>query len=95
MCGLCGDLTPAEHWSDRGDGPSGVRHRHERLRAIRLLINGTGLTVSDWKGAGYVLGNGRGRSAVVRDLGELWKEAERMLGRPVDPLGAGVEDSSG
>ncbi len=49
-------------------------------------MEGTGLTVREWQGRGYLIGNGRGRVAVVRDLGELWAEAERMLGRPVDPL---------
>ncbi|MDP9394298.1 MAG: hypothetical protein M3Q27_08630 [Actinomycetota bacterium] len=63
-----------------------MRHRQERLRAVRLLLTGSGLTVSDWQGRGYLLGNGRGRVAVVRDLGQLWATAEGMLGRPVDPL---------
>jgi hypothetical protein len=86
MCGLCGDLTPQEHWSDRGPGSGGARHRQERLRAVRTLLRDTGLTVAEWRGRGYQLGNGRGRTALVRDLGSLWAEAEKMLGRPVDPL---------
>ncbi|SDO22864.1 hypothetical protein [Geodermatophilus sp. DSM 45219] len=89
MCGLCGDLSPQDHWSDRGPGAGTARHRHERLQAVRTLLVGTGLTVSEWRGRGYQLANGRGRTVLVRDLGSLWGEAERMRGRPVDPLETG------
>lgn len=92
MCGLCGDLTSQEHWSDRGAGAAGRRHQLDRLRAVRALLTGTGLTVAEWPGRGYQLGNGRGRTVLVRDLGALWAEAERMRGgRPVDPLEAGAD----
>ncbi len=87
MCGLCGDLTPEEHWSDRGVPERRRRERLARLRAVRALLAGTGLTVTEWQRRGYQLGNGRGRTVLVRDLGALWKEAARMRGgRPVDPL---------
>ena len=87
MCGLCGDLTPEEHWSDRGATGRGPRERLARLRAVRALLAGTGLTVTEWQGRGYQLGNGRGRTVLVRDLGALWEEAARMRGgRPVDPI---------
>lgn len=87
MCGLCGDLTPEQHWSDRGAVERGRRERLARLAAVRRLLVGTGLTVNEWQGRGYQLGNGRGRTVLVRDLGSLWEEAARMRGgRPVDPL---------
>ena len=87
---MCGDLTPQEHWTDRGPQWQGRRHRLERLRAVRRLLAGTGLTVTEWQGRGYQLGNGRGRTVLVRDLGALWVEAARMRGgRPVDPLDGG------
>jgi hypothetical protein len=87
MCGLCGDLTLQEHWSDRGAGARGRRHHLDRIRAVRALLEGSGLTVADWQGRGYQLGNGRGRTVLVRDLGSLWTEAELLRGgRPVDPL---------
>jgi hypothetical protein len=90
MCGLCGDLTPEEHWTDRGASERGQRERLERLRAIRALLAGTGLSVTGWQGRGYQLSNGRGRTVLVRDLGELWEAAARMRGgRPVDPLAPG------
>ena len=88
MCALCGDLSSQDHWSDRSPGSGTARHRQERLRAVRTLLEGTGLTVSEWRGRGYQLSNGRGRTVLVGDLGALWVEAERMRGRPVDPLGS-------
>ena len=90
MCGLCGDLTPQDHWSERTPEAGSRRHQPERLQAVRALLQGTGLTVSEWRGRGYQLGNGRGRTVLVRDLGALWAEAERMRGRPVDPLVRGT-----
>ena len=90
MCGLCGDLTTQEHWSDRGPASGGARHRAQRLQAVRGLLLGSGLTVSEWRGRGYQLGNGRGRTVLVGDLGTLWIEAGKMLGRPVDPLRPGT-----
>jgi hypothetical protein len=89
MCGMCGDLTPREHWTDRAvesDGGGARRHRFARLAAVRALLVGSGLTVTEWQGRRWLLGNGRGQTAVVEDLGALWAEAERMLGLPVDPL---------
>ena len=34
----------------------------------------------------YVLPDGKGRAEVVHDLTTLWGEAERLAGRPLDPL---------
>jgi len=45
-----------------------------------------GLKVSDWSGTKYVLRDGKGRTELVQDLGSLWPEAQRLTGRPLDPL---------
>ena len=45
-----------------------------------------GLTVDDWAPGVYVLRDRKGGTAVVGDLGALWIEAERLAGRPLDPL---------
>jgi hypothetical protein len=44
------------------------------------------VTLSDWGGTAYVLHDGKGRAEVVHDLTALWSEAERLAGRPLDPL---------
>jgi hypothetical protein len=44
-----------------------------------------GLAVDAWAGS-YVVRDAKGASAVVSDLGGLWVEAQRLAGRPLDPL---------
>ena len=34
----------------------------------------------------YVLRDRTGRTAVVEDLSAIWREAEQLAGRPLDPL---------
>jgi hypothetical protein len=45
-----------------------------------------GLSLSDWAGSIYTLRDAKGRSAVVTEIGSLWSEAEKLAGRPLDPL---------
>jgi hypothetical protein len=84
MCPLCGALL-AEHWSDP-DGGGARRGRVLRTRMVRRVLAGFGVTLSDWGGTAYVLHDGKGRAEVVHDLVTLWTEAERLAGRPLDPL---------
>lgn len=96
MCSLCGVLGGAEHWSDAAARP-GVftrnveridrrRERANRVTAANRILVAYGLTLSDWQGSSFVLANKTGKGEVVEDLGHLWPAAERMLGRPCDPL---------
>ena len=82
MCALCGALV-TEHWSDRGDVR---RSRALRTRMVAEVLRGFGLTLSDWGGSAYVLADRKGRAEVVHDLSTLWLQAERLAGRPLDPL---------
>ena len=82
MCALCGALV-TEHWSDRGDVR---RARVLRTRMVAEVLRGVGLTLSDWGGSAYVLSDRKGRAEVVHDLTTLWLQAERLAGRPLDPL---------
>jgi hypothetical protein len=84
MCPLCGALL-TEHWSDP-DGPGARRGRTLRTGMVRRVLAGFGVTLTDWGGTAYVLHDGKGRSEVVHDLTTLWTEAERLAGRPLDPL---------
>lgn len=63
--------------------------RREKLRRARLantLARFYGLGLKETPGRDYQLSDGKGRSALVGDLGMLWPEAERLAVRPVDPL---------
>ena len=102
MCGLCGVFGGERHWTERaaspaifggadGDGPEGrrmtpARERQERVRLVNRVLDPLGLVLVEWAASSYVLRTKTGRSEVVSDLGGLWPAAERLLGRPCDPL---------
>jgi hypothetical protein len=91
MCGLCGILG-ADHWTDQG-GPTGAgvtasRHR-TRLRRTRLLndvLAAYRLRVDDWHGAVTAVRGPTGRTELAETLPELWRMAEAVANRPLDPL---------
>ena len=71
-----------EHWAELGDGR---RDRVLRAALVDRVFGHFGLAVSSWAGS-YVVRNAKGGAVVVSDLGALWAEAERLAGRPLDPL---------
>jgi hypothetical protein len=82
MCSLCGVMT-REHWATLGDDR---RARLLRARALGRVLEHYGLDVRDWGAGALVLTDRKGATAVVDDLGGLWTAAEKMVGRPLDPL---------
>jgi hypothetical protein len=86
MCALCGALLN-EHWAEQ---EGGRRARVFRVRLVNRVLGHFGLRLDDWGGRMYVLRDRKGRCAVVADLGSLWVEAERLAGRPLDPLEPGL-----
>lgn len=81
MCSLCGVLRN-EHWADEGGGR---RARVIRTALLERVLGRFGLGVREWAGQ-YVVSDGKGRSEVADDLASLWLVAERLAGRPLDPL---------
>ena len=96
MCSLCGILAGRGHWTEssanpevfagRDDVHTVARERQQRTRILNAVLAHYGLSVSDWAASRYVLRSRTGRSALVENLNELWAEAEKLLGRPCDPL---------
>jgi hypothetical protein len=82
MCTLCGVLLTS-HWAERD---SGRRERVLRVRLLNRVLAHFGLELGDWSGRVYLLRDRKGKTAVVDDLGSLWAAAERLAGRPLDPL---------
>jgi hypothetical protein len=82
MCVFCNVLV-SEHWAEQ-DG--GRRGRVLRVQLLNRVLAFYGLRLDDWSGRVWVLRDTKGRSAVVADLGSLWAEAERLVGRSLDPL---------
>ena len=85
MCALCGVLR-TEHWADEG---AGRRARLMRATLLQRVLAYFGLGLREWAGQ-YVISDGKGRSEVVDDLTSIWVAAERLAGRPLDPLDEGL-----
>lgn len=102
MCILCGEFVTQIHWTEkraedkaRASIDAGAkdenRRNRRRERARRAAVTNEvlrqyGLKVSDWSGTKYVLRDGKGRSELLQDLGSLWPTAQKLTGRPLDPL---------
>ncbi|SUD33184.1 Uncharacterised protein [Pseudomonas fluorescens] len=87
MCGLCGLLGEDLHWSDPlGDELPRRRERLRRIAAINQVLAVFRLKVEDFQGASYLLLGATGKQELASGLDPLWRAAERMLGRPLDPL---------
>lgn len=91
MCGLCGILNHADHWTsgpkDADDAgisrPAADRHMH--ALAANDILSLFGLKLGSWAGR-YTLRSSTGKTAVVDNLGAIWVEAEKLTGHPCDPL---------
>jgi hypothetical protein len=82
MCSLCGVMSK-EHWATTDD----TRRSHVlRARTLNRVLEHHGLTVDAWGTGLLVLRDRKGGSALAGDLSALWVEAERLVGRPLDPL---------
>ncbi|WP_213738294.1 hypothetical protein [Bradyrhizobium sp. dw_411] len=96
MCSLCGILGANEHWADaaardgvytrNADPVARRRERADRVRLANRVLALYGMRLSDWQGASFLLSTFTGKSEIVEDLGHLWPAAEKLCGRPCDPL---------
>lgn len=96
MCGLCGILGDGAHWGDGvvGAGQASAsaipwlrrRARRRRVALGNAVLRHYGLSLADWQGKEFLLSSRTGSVAIVGTLGDLWPKAERMAGRPLDPL---------
>jgi len=96
MCALCGTLGGRDHWTEpeRREGvyvryhdpAARRRERALRIRAANVILALYGLALEDWQADSYVLRTRTGKSEVFADLAALWPAAERLAGRPLDPL---------
>ena len=96
MCGLCGVLGAEVHWTDAAARPeafagrqAALTHRQERSQRIALanrILRHYSLKLGDFEGRSYVLRGATGRQELVPHLALMWAAAERLAGRPCDPL---------
>ncbi len=96
MCALCGVLGGSDHWTDAAGRPGvftrtadPLARRRERARRVALanrILAEYQMTISDWQGTAFVLSTATGKCELVDNLAHLWSVAERLAGRPCDPL---------
>ena len=91
MCGLCGVLGAEMHWTDAAARPEALggqtqpTRRQERFARIELANSAWQTwTVRDLRSR--ALRSATGRQELVPHLPGMWAAAERLAGRPCDPL---------
>src|SRR5215469_8641680 len=98
MCALCGILGGAEHWTDavarpgvftrNTDAASRRRERITQVAAASCVWKHYRVSLADWQGTAFVLSTATGKTEIVDNLGHLWTAADRLAGKPCDPLDA-------
>jgi hypothetical protein len=96
MCALCGVLGGPEHWTDavarpgvftrNTDAAARRRERLHRVAAANRVLKHFGMNLVDWQGNAFLLSTATGKTEIVDNLAHLWLTAERLRGRPCDPL---------
>lgn len=89
MCSACGFPAAPGHWTEAGAASARdrLRNRFKRAAVLKSVLSTYGLTVHDGGLVpGIQISTLSGSQSIARDLEELWATAERMAGRPIDPL---------
>lgn len=97
MCAFCGLFSgQSGHWVERALGATdgsgaapraeGVRHRHRRLHEVRRALRHHRVELADFGGSAWTVTGATGASEVVAGLDEIWRAAERVSRRRLDPL---------
>jgi hypothetical protein len=102
VCALCGVLGGSGHWTDAAARPGvftrntdALKRRRERVNRVAgasRVLRFYGLTLSDWQATSFVLSTATGKTEIVDNLTHLWASAEKLLGRPCDPLDPALID---
>lgn len=93
MCGLCGEFGGSDHWSAgtdaTGAGGTPTLERRARAALANEVLKLYGLTLDEWAGR-FTLRSRTGKMAMVEHFGAIWPEAEKLTGKPCDPLDPAV-----
>ena len=81
---------PARCFTRNTDVVSRRRERMHRVTAANRILKYYRMNLADWQGSAFVLSTATGKTEIVDNLSHLWVAAERLLGRPCDPLDEGL-----
>ena len=100
MWALCGGLGGRGHWTDSAAAPEAfaarqqlhtrARERQQRTRLVNKILRHYGLHLGDWSGGGHLLRGRTGRTAIVKNLSEMWAATEHLTRADFDPLEEGL-----
>jgi hypothetical protein len=82
-------LADGRRWLDAGAtlDPTAMRQeRRRRIAVVRRVLAPLRVTVEDWQGASFILRGPTGRAEIVDNLLDLWRKAEELGRRRLDPL---------
>ena len=88
MCGACGILSGTPDWVEGGGSAPGgnkLAERYRRIALVNALLAPSGVRLRDFGGR-LVVQSATGRSRIVADLAHVWRAADDIGRRPVDPL---------
>ncbi|MDR5806228.1 hypothetical protein [Caballeronia sp. LZ001] len=97
MCGMCGLLGGGRHWSNTVSAGAGVNARAQRYAQVahaNRVLETFRLRLADFHGQSFVLSSPTGAQLMIEDFMQIWKAAESMLGRPLDPLTLFADDEA-
>lgn len=92
MCGVCGVLGGAAHWSSghkRVGSAQATTSRADRARTVGLLnriARTRGFQIHDWHGSSFVIVGPTGAQEIVDSLALVWAALDRLSRRVIDPL---------
>ena len=89
MCANCGFPSAPGHWTEAGAATASdrLRARFRRAQVLQSILLAYGLMVhDDGVTPGLTIATQTGIYEMVADLTEIWAVAERLHGRPIDPL---------
>ena len=89
MCANCGFPAAPGHWAETGSVSASdrLRARFRRAQVLKSVLPAVGLTAyDDGQTPGVHVLNRTGDQTIAANLDEVWRAAERMIGRPFDPL---------
>src|SRR4051794_7280077 len=87
MCGLCGLLGTEADWSTSITSALPARQqRYLRIGQANRILSFFRLRLEDFQGVSYVLTSPTGSREIISDFGQLWRVAESLASRPIDPL---------
>ena len=89
MCNACGNPAVPGHWTDAGAATPGdrLRARFHRAGVLNAILRPYGLSAHDGGTVpGIHLSTLSGAQVIVPTLADVWSEAERLIGQPIDPL---------